>query len=192
MGFKGIYKDQSSVIKFGILLVLMLVSLILHTLLALALIFFFSSDGIILIQNKDLTNQVAVNYLKLMQLFSGIGLFITPTLLYSYLTGIDFKFASITRQNTILIIAIMMLITPFVGLLLEWNMKIPFPEWILLFDKNSKPTGFPILECNLFINCINRLYSIISFSDHIHFKLSYFGSVASSYHHSKGSVSAKL
>ena len=158
MGFKGIYKDQSSVIKIGILFVLMLVSLILHTLLALALTFLFSSDGIILIQNKDLTNQVAVNYLKLMQLFSGIGLFITPTLLYSYLTGIDFKFAGITRQNTILVIAIMMLITPFVGLLLEWNMQIPLPEWLLHFDINSVAIVEAFLKMN---NIWDLLYTLI-------------------------------
>jgi hypothetical protein len=32
----------------------------------------------------------------------------------------------------------MMLITPFIGLLLEWNMMISFPEWLLQFDVNSE------------------------------------------------------
>jgi membrane protease YdiL (CAAX protease family) len=111
-----------------------------------------------LIQNQDLSNQVSVNYLKMMQLFSGVGLFITPTLLYAYLTGFDFKFTSITRQNTILVIAIMMLIVPFVGLLLEWNMRIPFPDYLLRFDVNSEA----IVEAFLKMSTIwDLLYTLI-------------------------------
>ena len=138
MRFKGIYKDKSSEAKVGILFLLIIVSLIIHTMLAIALTMLFSDNGMTLIRNQDLTNQISVNYLKLMQLFSGIGLFITPTLLYSYLTNFDFKFSKITRQDTLLVVTIMMLVTPFVGLLLEWNMHIQFPEWFLRFDVNSE------------------------------------------------------
>ena len=138
MGFKGIYKEKSSASKIGILFLLIFVSVILHTIVAVALTILFSDNGMALIQHQDLTNQASVNYLKLMQLFSGVGLFITPTLLYAHLTNFDFKFTRITRQNTILVFAIMMLITPFVGLLLEWNMQIPLPEWLLRFDLNSE------------------------------------------------------
>ena len=126
MGFKGIYKQKSAASKMGMFFLLIFISVILHTILAGVLIALFSDNGMAIVQRQDLTNQVSVNYLKLMQLFSGVGLFIVPPLLYSYLTGFDFKFTRITRQNTILVIAIMMLITPFVGVLLEWNMKIPF------------------------------------------------------------------
>ena len=138
MRFKGIYKDKSSEAKLGILFLLMIVSLIMHTMLAIALTMLFSDNGMTLIRNQDLTNQISVNYLKLMQLFSGIGLFIIPTLFYSYLTNFEFKFSEITRQDTILVVTIMMLVTPFVGLLLEWNMEIPFPEWFVRFDINSQ------------------------------------------------------
>jgi membrane protease YdiL (CAAX protease family) len=138
MGFKGIYKEKSSASKIGILFLLIFVSVILHTIVAVALTILFSDNGMALIQNQDLTNQASVNYLKLMQLFSGVGLFITPTLLYAHLTNFDFKFTRITKQNIILVFAIMMLITPFVGLLLEWNMQIPLPEWLLRFDLNSE------------------------------------------------------
>jgi len=138
MGLKGIYADKSSASKVGILFLLIFVSLILHTLIAVALVVLFADNGMALIQNQDLSNQASVNYLKLMQLFSGVGLFITPTLLYSYLINFDFKFFKLSRQNSILVIAIMMLITPFIGLLLEWNMMIPFPEWLLQFDINSE------------------------------------------------------
>lgn len=138
MGFKGIYENKSSASKVGILFLLIFVSVILHTLTALALVSLFADNGMALIQNQDLSNQASVNYLKLMQLFSGIGLFITPALLYAYLTNFDFKFLNLSRQNVILVISIMMLITPFIGLLLEWNMMISFPEWLLEFDVNSE------------------------------------------------------
>ena len=138
MGLKGIYANKSSASKVGILFLLIFVSVILHALIAVALVALFADNGMALIQNQDLSNQASVNYLKLMQLFSGVGLFITPTLFYAYVTNFDFKFFKLSRQNTILVIAIMMLITPFIGLLLEWNMMISFPEWVLQFDTNSE------------------------------------------------------
>jgi hypothetical protein len=146
MGFKGIYANKSSTSKVGILFLLIFLSLILHTLIAVALVALFSDNGMALIQNQDLSNQASVNYLKLMQLFSGVGLFITPTLLYAYLTNFDFKFFKLSRQNAILVIAIMMLITPFIGLLLEWNMMISFPEWLLQFDVNSEAIVIAFLQ----------------------------------------------
>ena len=148
MGFKGIYANKSSVSKVGILFLLIFVSVILHTLIAVALVALFADNGMALIQNQDLSNKASVNYLKLMQLFSGVGLFITPTLFYAYLTNFDFKFFKLSRQNSILVIAIMMLITPFIGLLLEWNMMIPFPEWLLKFDVNSEAIVTAFLQMN--------------------------------------------
>jgi membrane protease YdiL (CAAX protease family) len=138
MRLKGIFKEKSSSAKLGILFLLMVTSGILHIIIATALVYLFADNGLALIQQKDLSNQAYVNYLKLMQLFSGVGLFITPTLFYAYLTNFDFKFAKFSRQSTILVIAIMLLITPFIGLLLEWNMMISFPEWVLQFDINSE------------------------------------------------------
>ncbi len=138
MGFRGIYENKSSFSKNGIFCTLIFVSVILHYFLALALMFIFTDNGITLIQNQDLSNQVSVDQLKFIQLFIGLGMFVTPTLLYSYLTNFHLKFTIITRQSIILVIAIMLLITPFIGMLLEWNMTIPFPEWILRFDLNSE------------------------------------------------------
>ena len=138
MGLKGIYANKSSTSKVGILFLLIFLSLILHTLIAVSLVALFAENGMTLIQNQDLSNQASINYLKLMQLFSGVGFFITPTLFYAYLTNFDFKFLKLSRQNTILVIAIMLLITPFIGLLLEWNMMIPAPEWLTQFDVHSE------------------------------------------------------
>ena len=158
MGFKAIYKDKSSLTKFGILFLLIFTSLILHNILAFIFIFLFSDNGINLIQHQDLTNQVHVNYLKFMQLFNSIGFFVTPMFLYAYFTGFDFKFASIKRQDFILVVAIMMLTPPFVSLLLEWNMKIVLPEWVLYFETNSEPIIEAFLKMN---NVWDLLYTLL-------------------------------
>ena len=60
-------------------------------------------------------------------------------MIYAYLTNFDFKFVSVTRQDAILVCAIMLLITPFIALLVEWNMLLPFPEWLMQFHFNSEP-----------------------------------------------------
>ena len=148
MGFKGIYKEKSSASKIGLLFLLIIFCLMLHTISAAFLISIFFDNSILITQNQDLTNQSSVNALKLMQLFNGLGIFVSPLLLYSYLTNYDFKFTRITRQNTMLVIAIMMFVTPFVTLLLEWNMKIPFPEWILRLDLNSEVIVKAFLNMN--------------------------------------------
>ena len=158
MGFKGIYKEKSSASKIAILFLLIFISVILHTTVALALINLFTDNSMEIIKNQDFTNPTSVNYLKLMQLFSGIGLFITPTLLFAYITDFDFKFTAISRQNTILIITIMLLITPFISMLYEWNMQIPIPQWLLHFDINSEA----IIESFLKMSNISDLvYTIV-------------------------------
>ena len=138
MRFKGIYKDKSSASKVGILFLLIFVSAVLHTFVGALIVYLFAENGLQIIQNQDLSNQISVNYLKLMQFFSAVGLFVSPTFLYAYLTNFDFKFLAISRQNSILVITIMLLITPFIGFLLEWNMMIPFPDWLLSSDGKSE------------------------------------------------------
>lgn len=145
MGFKGIYKDKSSATKIGILFLLIFVSVILHTLVGSAIVLFFSDFGL----SQDLGNQVAVNYLKFIQLFSAIGLFVAPTLLYAYLTDFDYKLLfNFNRQSAFLVIVIMMLITPFIGWLLEMNMSIPFPDWILRLGNDSEKIVESFLKMN--------------------------------------------
>ena len=160
MGFKGIYKDKSTAIKVSLLFLLVFLSLALHTSLAALLISFFSDNGMAIIQNQDLTNQTSINYLKLMQLFTGVGIFITPILIYAYLTNFDFKFISVTRQDAILVCAIMLLITPFIALLVEWNMLLPFPEWLMQFHFNSEPIITAFLKMDTIWDLLYTIFVI--------------------------------
>ena len=150
MRFKGIYKDKSVFVRILILLLLMVISVLVHQLLAFIFIKLFTQDGIQLLQIKNLSSQETVNYLKIVQLFSGVGLFITPTFLFGYLTNFNFRFYKINRQAALLVIAIMILITPFIGMLIEWNMEIDLPKWMLQFDIDSDK----IVEAFLRINDI--------------------------------------
>jgi hypothetical protein len=135
MQLKGIFANKSPSFRFIILLFLMIFSVILHTSIASTFIYIFGyNDSLSL---YDLGNQSYVNCLKFMQLFSSIGLFVTPILLFSYLTNFNLKFQKINRQNIILVTAIMFLIVPFIELLLQWNMMINFPEWLIQFNIDS-------------------------------------------------------
>ena len=160
MGFKGVYKDKSTAIKVSLLFLLVFLSLVLHTSLAVLLISFFADNGMAIIQNQDLTNQTSINYLKLMQLFTGVGIFITPILIYAYLTNFDFKFVSVTRQDAILVCAIMLLITPFIALLVEWNMLLPFPDWLMQFHFNSEPIITAFLKMDTIWDLLYTIFVI--------------------------------
>lgn len=158
MGFKGIYQHKSSRFKFLILLSLIFISVIAHMLLAIGFVFLFFDNGIMLIQNQDLSNQASVNYLKLMQLFSGIGLFITPLLLYSYLTNFNFSLIKSSAKGLMLVGVIIVLITPFIALLLEWNRMIPLPDWVLKFDVNSEAFLIAFLKMD---SVLELLYTLL-------------------------------
>ena len=140
------YEHNTSASKMGLFFLLIFVSVILHTILAFCLIEVLPSTSVEFIWNQELSNQSSVNTLKLFQLISSIGLFITPTLLYSFLTGFNLKFRFLIRQSVIIVLAIMMLITPFIALLLDWNMHIPFPQYFSHFDQNSEAIIGAFLE----------------------------------------------
>ena len=140
------YEHNTSASKMGLFFLLIFVSVILHTILAFCLIAVLPSTSVEFIWNQELSNQSSVNTLKLFQLISSIGLFITPTLLYSFLTGFNLKFRFLIRQSVIIVLAIMMLITPFIALLLDWNMHIPFPQYFSHFDQNSEAIIGAFLE----------------------------------------------
>ena len=146
MKFKNIYKANSLSSKTGILFLLLFTSVILHLMLVVFLIVLFDGNGLHIIQNPDLSNQLCIDYLKLVQLFTSVGLFVTPILLYAYLTGFEFKFISLEMREILTTILIMIFITPFIALLLEWNMNVLFPEWLLFFDKNSDPIVMAFLK----------------------------------------------
>ena len=154
MSFKGIYKHSSFSSRLGILFALVLVSFLVHMVLAFALIYIVDEVGIFSIHNHVYVNGMPIYKLKIMQFFSAIGLFITPLLLYSFLTEFKFNFGVVKRQSLLLLVAIIIIGAPFINLLLDWNMKISMPEWILQLDNNSEEL------INAFLN-INNYWDLV-------------------------------
>ena len=159
MRLNGIFKGKSSTTKIGILFLLMLVSVILHTLLAQAVIVLFTDINLIAVSMMQFANQSEIDAVKFIQMLSAIGLFITPTLLYAYLCDFDLKLKlNFNRQTIVLVIAIMLLINPFIAFIYEWNLSFNIPEWMLVFDVNAENITKYFLKMNtlgdLFFNLL--------------------------------------
>ena len=149
MRLKGIFKDKSSTSKLGILFLMMLVSVILHNLLAQAVIVLFTDVSLIAVSMMQFANQSEIDAVKFIQMLSAIGLFITPTLLYAYLCDFDLKLKlNFNRQTLMLAIAIMLLINPFISFIYEWNISFNIPEWMLVFDDNAENITKYFLKMN--------------------------------------------
>ena len=159
MRLKGIFKEKSSTAKLGILFLLMFVSVILHTLLAQAVIVLFTDLTLIAVSMMQFTSQSEIDAVKFIQMLSAIGLFITPTLLYAYLCDFDLKLnLNFNRQSLLLAIAIMLLINPFISFIYEWNKSFNIPDWMLVFDDNAEKITNYFLKMNtlgdLFFNLL--------------------------------------
>tara|TARA_B100002051_G_scaffold131386_2_gene124910 strand:- start:2241 stop:3026 length:786 start_codon:yes stop_codon:yes gene_type:complete len=118
---------------------------------------FFDSN---ILESKDLENKQYVNSLKFMQLFSGLGIFIIPMFLYSYLVTFDFKFRKVIRQNVMLIITIMLIITPFVAMITQLNLSIKTPNWANQIDAQTNLTIIALLKMDSIIDLVFNLLVI--------------------------------
>ncbi len=133
MNFKGIYAEKSVSVKFALFCFLTFFSIFIFSLLSYVLIpvffeFNFSELNILL---SDYNNPNSVKALKFLQFFSSVGLFVIPPLLFTYFTTFSLRFKqSISRQRTLLTIAIMLLINPFIAYLLQWNQNLVLPEFL--------------------------------------------------------------
>ena len=88
--------------------------------LALGIVSLLFENGFNLFFNYDLSSQTSINILKIIQFFSATGTFITPLLLYGYLTNFQFGFKTyFSRQSILLSLGIILLITPIVSFLIE-------------------------------------------------------------------------
>lgn len=158
MRLKALYKDKSSTNKIGILFLIVLLSVFFVSLIALGITNVFFNDLPNNLTINDLENSLYINYLKLMQLFSAVGLFILPILIYSYLVGFDLNFRAVKRQNILLVFAIMLLIPPFISLLLEWNMQIQVPIFFSYLDRDTEDLVKAFLKMN---NISDLLYTLL-------------------------------
>jgi membrane protease YdiL (CAAX protease family) len=147
MRLKGIFKDKSSTAKMGILFCLIVLSAFLHSLLAYFGIYLFTDLPLSEVSLMQLSSPALIDAGKFVQLFSAIGLFVTPILLYSYLCNFDLKLKyNFNRQTLLLAIAIMLLINPFIAFIYEWNMSFNLPDYLLFYDKKAEELTLLFLQ----------------------------------------------
>jgi membrane protease YdiL (CAAX protease family) len=159
LNLKGSFSNTHLYSKISILFGLIFSSFILHNLLALLIVSLSVQDGFNMFFSYDLSSSLSINVMKFVQFFNALGTFITPILIYGYIIGFDFNFKKpVNRQSALIVITIMILITPLVSFLLEWNMSINFPEWMSKYDMNSEEIILAFLNMNtywdLFFNII--------------------------------------
>lgn len=126
--------------------------------LALFLVSLIIENGYDLFFSYDLTSKKSINILKTTHFFSAIGTFISPIVIYGYLTNFSFGFTrKISRQSILLVIALMILIIPLITFILDWNMKIEFPDWLSNFNADSEPILIAFLNMSNPVDLIVNL-----------------------------------
>ena len=137
-----------------------LVSFIVCTVLSIFLLpFFFDVEysSLSIIVDQDY-NQSVINALKFIQLFSCLGLFILPPFFYGYLSAENiFSNHKISRQVVILVVAIMILINPFVSFTFFLNQSIDIPKWLIFYDQNAYAITKAFLVMNSSVDLIVNL-----------------------------------
>ena len=163
MGFKGIYKEKSLGIKFALFSMITFISVVVFTLISYALLpllFDISfSDLSSFLSNYSIPK--SVNALKFLQLFTSVGLFILPPLLFAYFTGFQLQLLQKTNRQTILIaIAIMLIANPIVAYLMQWNQALNFPDFLEAVQRwmeASEQKAMELTEAFLVMNSIGDL-----------------------------------
>ena len=93
-----------------------------------------------------------------MQLFTSVGLFIVPPLLFAYFTGFQLQLLQkINRQTVLLAIAIMLIANPFVAYLMQWNQALNLPDFLEAVQRwmeASEQQAMQLTEAFLAMNSI--------------------------------------
>jgi len=165
MGFKGIYKDKSLGLKFALFSIITFISLVVFTLIPYAILPLLFDIGFSDLSSflSDYSIPKSVNALKLLQLFTSVGLFIVPPLLFTHLTGFQLQLSQkINRQTVLLAIAIMLIITPFVVYLTQWNQALNLPDFLEAVQRwmeVSEQKAMQLTEVFLAMNSTGELLS---------------------------------
>ena len=164
MAFKGIYRDKSLGLKFALFSIITFISVVLFTLISysiLPLLFdiVFSDLSSSL---SDYSIPKSVNALKFLQLFTSVGLFIVPPLLFAYFTGFQLQLSQkINRQTVLLAIAIMLIANPFVSYLMQWNQSLVLPDFLETVQRwmeVSEQKAMQLTEAFLAMNSMGDLF----------------------------------
>ena len=137
MSLKGKFKNKPSLFRLLLLIILIFSSVLIFTSISygyMMILLDTSLNGVIFFF-EDLTNTVVIYYLKVLQAINTISLFIIPSIIFSYLCGINLKLHKIPNRQIILISSvIILLINPLINYLYQLNKVITLPEWMILYE----------------------------------------------------------
>ena len=164
MAFKGIYRDKSLGLKFALFSIITFISVVLFTLISYSILPLLFD-----IVFSDLSSSLSdysiprlVNALKFLQLFTSVGLFIVPPLLFAYFTGFQLQLSQkINRQTVLLAIAIMLIANPFVAYLMQWNQSLVLPDFLETVQRwmeVSEQKAMQLTEAFLAMNSMGDLF----------------------------------
>ncbi len=163
MGFKGIYKEKSLGLKFALFSMITFISAVVFTLISYALLPLLFDIGFSDLPSflSDYSIPKSVNALKFLQLFTSVGLFIVPPLLFAYFTGFQLQLLQkINRQTVLLAIAIMLIANPFVAYLMQWNQALNLPDFLEAVQRwmeTSEQKAMQLTEAFLAMNSMGDL-----------------------------------
>ena len=159
MHLKGILKEKSDRFQLGILFLIMILSVIVHILFAQICITLFTNIELNQVSMIQFTEKSVVDTAKFLQLFTSVGLFITPILIYAYLCQFDLKIKNLfSRQTILLVFAIMIMVNPFISYIYEWNMSFNLPDWMVLYEERAKYVTEYFLKMN---NITDLIFNIL-------------------------------
>ena len=156
--------------QFGILILLIFVSLLIFSFLGMLIGYLFTGLGIESSVLSDFNNPNTITYLKISQIFQAIGIFIVPPIIALFIFRKDkedyLKFNSTKLIYIVLSVLIMIISLPIINWLAEFNQAISFPEsmagietWMHQQEDNAlritkyflKADSIGVLLLNLFI-----------------------------------------
>ena len=165
--------EKSLSFQFIFLLVLIAIGFVLaFSIGAIASLMVGGMDGLSGVQRQDFSDSSTVLVLKLLQLFTQLGLFVFPSFLFAYFYGDSIKeflqiriFPKLTIL-TVSIVAIVLMI-PFIGFLVEINEQMQLPsflagleEWMKLKEEEAKVLTEVFLRVNSFSGLLFNLLII--------------------------------
>ena len=163
MKLKGIFQNKSIAMQFTLFFAITFLSVVVFSIISYALLPFLFDVGFADLSFflSDYNNPKTVNALKFLQLFTSVGLFIVPPLLFAYLTLFYLQLKQkINRQMVLLAIAIMLIVNPFAAYLMQWNQDLILPEFlegVQMWMEASEQKAMQITEAFLAMGSIRDL-----------------------------------
>ena len=155
MSYKGIYESSSPNKQLFIFIMLLFLGFLLGNIIGMLGSVLFDAAILTDLQNKD-----TIKSLKFLQAFTAIGIFIFPPVMFWHLTGVSLDFKTVSRQQVLLTVAIMLLSWPLINILSVWNEGIRLPDFLSNLEawmRSAEAQAMLITEAFLAVDSLGGL-----------------------------------